>query len=262
MSKSFRSCRSLVLLNVAVLLGGSVLAASAFAQSSNSTTTKLPPPPTIDANVNQNSTLSTVRYDNKYEVYAGAGFSHFKAGPSLAQGANLGGFDIQGTRWFTGRLGATANIRGYYGTQGVDPNPYGINGPFVFEHFFMGGATYRLLAREHAALSAHVLAGGADGVFGHALGNAPVSGVAVQPRDVGMYNDGFSFASAVGGSLDLNRSPKLALRISPEWILTRYGGYGTPSNAPSAFVTNNQSEFGVSVGIIYRLGLGKGPRFH
>src|SRR5258707_12426462 len=110
-------CRSIVL-----LLGGTMLAAAASAQSSTpnptqnsgSTPQKLPPPPTIDVNVNQNETLSTVRYDNKYEIYGGLGFSHFKAGPQLAAGANLGGFDVQGTWWLTLRLGATANVRGYY----------------------------------------------------------------------------------------------------------------------------------------------------
>jgi hypothetical protein len=261
LSKSFRMCRSMVL-----LLGGAMLAATAFAQStsqnSGSTPQKLPPPPTIDVNVNQNETLSTVRYDNKYEIYGGLGFSHFKAGPQLAAGANLGGFDVQGTWWLTRRLGATANVRGYYGTQGVNPNPYGVSGPFVFEHMFLGGATYRLISREHAALDAHGMVGGADGVFSHALGNAPVTGVALQPRDVGMYNDGLGLASTIGGSLDLNRSPRLALRISPDWIMTRYAGFGTPSGVPSSFVTRSQNEFAISVGILYRFKMGKGPRHH
>jgi hypothetical protein len=258
--KSFGICRSMVL-----LLGGAMLAAAAFAQdttqNSGSRTQKLPPPPTIDVNVNQNETLSAVRYDNKYEIYGGLGFSHFKSGPQLAAGANLGGFDVQGIWWLRKRLGATANLRGYYGTQGVNPNPYGVSGPFVFEHLFLGGVTYRLIAREHAALSAHALAGGSDGIFSHALGTAPVFGTPVQPRDVGMYNDGLGFASAIGGSLDLNRSPRLALRISPDWIMTRYGGYGTPSSVPSAFVTHSQNEFAISVGIIYRFKMGKGPRY-
>ena len=243
-----------------------MLAATASAQSttqnSGSNTQKLPPPPTIDANVNQNETLSAVRYDNKYEIYGGLGFSHFKAGPALAAGANLGGFDVQGTWWLTKRLGATGNLRGYYGTQGVDPNRYGVSGPFVFEHMFLGGATYRLIAREHAALSAHGMVGGADGIFSHGLGTSPTNpSISVQPRDVGMYNDGLGLVSTIGGSLDLNRSPRLALRISPDWIMTRYGGYGTPSNVPSAFVTRSQNEFGISVGILYRFKMGKGPHY-
>lgn len=265
MFKSFRMCRSAVL-----LLGGTMLAATGFAQTtppnnpqtSGSRPQKLPPPPTIDVNVNQNQTLSAVRYDNKWELYGGAGFSHFKAGPQLAEGANLGGFDVQGIYWVTSRLGATGNLRGYYGTQGVSPNKYGVNGPFVFEHLFLGGATYRLLAGEHAALNAHAMVGGGDGRFSHALGHDPNNpGYTVQPRDVGLYNDGLGLAMAIGGSLDLNRSPRLALRISPDWIMTRYGGYSTPTNVPSPFVTRSQNEFAISVGILYRFKMGKGPRF-
>jgi hypothetical protein len=242
-----------------------MLAASAFAQNTSQNSgsaQKLPPPPTIDANVNQNDTLTAVRYDNKYEVYGGLGFSHFKSGPQLAAGANLGGFDVQGTWWLWKRLGATANIRGYYGTQGVNPNPYGVGGPFVFEHMFLGGVTYRWIAREHAAVSLHGLVGGADGVFTHGLGTSPTDpSYTVQPRDVGMYNNGLGLASTIGGSLDLNRSPRLALRISPDWIMTRYGGYGTPTGVPSVFVTHSQNEFGISVGILYRFKMGKGPRY-
>ena len=245
-----------------------MLAAAAFAQSSpqnsGSNTQKLPPAPTIDVNVNKNETLTDVRYDNKYEVYGGLGFSHFKSGPELAQGANLGGFDLQGTWWLKRRLGATANLRGYYGTQGVNPNLYGISGPFVFEHLFLGGATYRLIAREHAALNVHGLVGGADGIFSHALGTyTPANGQIfnIQPRDVGLYNDGLVLAATIGGSLDLNRSPRLALRISPDWIITRYGGFGTPTIVPSAFQTHSQNEFGISVGILYRFKVGKGPRY-
>jgi hypothetical protein len=247
-----------------------MLAAAAFAQSGTQTSTqnsgsnsqKLPPPPTIDVNVNQNETLSTVRYDDKYEIYGGLGFSHFKSGPELAAGANLGGFDVQGTWWLTGRLGATANIRGYYGTQGVNPNQYGVGGPIVFEHMFLGGATYRLIAREHAALNVHGMVGGAEGSFSHGLGTSPTDpSYNIQPRDVGMYDDGLVLASTIGGSLDLNRSPRLALRISPDWIITRYGGYGTPSNVPSPFLTHSQNEFGISVGILYRFKMGKGPHY-
>ncbi len=240
-----------------LLLAGALLGAVALnAQSSGSNqTNKLPPPPTIDPNVNRNETLSAVRYDNRYEVYGGAAFSHFKAGPLLAQGANLGGFDVQGIRWFTPRLGATANFRGYYGTQGPAPNAFNVHGPLVYEHLFLGGATYRLIAREHVALSAHGMAGGAYGVFSHSLGSG------ASPRDVGLFDDGGSFAAAAGGSLDLNRSPRIALRISPDWIYTRFGGFPTPTIVPSNHTSYSQSEFGLSVGIVYRFGLGKGPVF-
>ena len=67
------------------------------------------------------------------------------------------------------RLGATANVRGYYGTTGVVPNPYNIHGPFVYEHLFMAGPSIRGPKNEHAALTFHALVGGSYGVFNSAV---------------------------------------------------------------------------------------------
>jgi hypothetical protein len=192
----------------------------------------LPPAPTIDTNVNQNQTLANVRYDNRWEVYGAPAFKHFSAGPNLVSGSNLGGFDVQLTRWLRPRLGITGNARGYYGTNAAAPNPYNIHGPFVMEHLFLGGATYRVRQNHIAALSVHGLAGFGYGDFQHALGGVP-------PVNVGFFSNGGTFALAAGGALDLNRSPHLALRISPDYVLTRYGGF-------------SQNEFALSVGILYR----------
>ena len=49
-----------------------------------------------------------------------------------------------------------------------------------------------------------------------------------------------TFATALGGSLDLNRSPSCLVRISPDYLLTRFGGV-------------SQNEFAISVGVLYRL---------
>ncbi len=84
----------------------------------------VPPAQTIpEAPSLQNESLKPLDYRNKYDIYGGFASSHFNAGPALIPGANLGGFDIQGTLWLRMRLGATANVRGYYGTTGVVPNP-------------------------------------------------------------------------------------------------------------------------------------------
>lgn len=178
--------------------------------------------------------LSGIRYNAKWELYGGPGFAHFKAGPNLIQGANLGGLDLQASRWFTRHWAAEASIRGYYGTSAPIPNPDGIHGPFVAEHFAVAGAEYRLPSNEHASITLHALAGGAHGLFDKALGNVP-------PGEVGFYSNQFTFGSLLGGSIDLNRSPKLAFRISPDATITRFG---------SEF----QEQFAISVGIVYRIG--------
>jgi hypothetical protein len=54
-----------------------------------------------------------------------------------------------------------------------------------------------------------------------------------------------AFGSALGGSIDLNRSPKLAFRISPDATLTDFGSAGI------------RAQFAISVGLVYRLGRGQ-----
>ncbi len=223
-----------------------LLAAPARAQvQSSDSNGKLPPPPTIDANVNRNLTLADVRYDNKYDVYGGIGDYHVNAGPQLIGGANLGGFEVQGTRWLSGRLGVTADVRGDYGTIGVSPNPYFIKGPFIMEHTGLGGVSYRAKMGKPATLVLHGLFGADYGVFNHALGNLPGTTQPLPPAAVGLFNNQASFAMALGGSLDLNRSPQLAFRISPDYVYTDFGGI-------------QQNEFAISVGILYRLKFPKG----
>lgn len=184
-----------------------------------------------------NYALAGVRYDYKWELYGGFAYSHFNAGPTLLQGANLGGFDIQGARFFTQRLAVAANVRGYYGTSGVVPNPYNIKGPFVSEHMFLVGPEYRGPSNEHVSMTFHALVGGAYGSFDKDLGG-------VAPGTLGLFNNQFTFGSAFGGSIDLNRSPRLAFRISPDATFTDFGSAGL------------KDQFAISVGLVYRLGKG------
>lgn len=174
----------------------------------------------------------TVRYNNRYEVYGGMAYAHFKAGPNLLQGANIGGFDAQATRWLTHRWGVIANARGYYGTSGVIPNKYGIEGPFVSEHFFLAGGEFLGPRNQHGAITLHALAGGVRGEFDRGLhGHTPAS--------LGFFDNQFGLGGAFGGTIVLNRSPKWALQITPDDVLSRFGGQ----------VQNN---FAISVGVLYR----------
>ena len=187
--------------------------------------------------------LSGVRYDNRWEVYGGVAYSHFNAGPQLVQGANLGGFNVEGARWFTTRWALVGSVRGYYGTSGTQPNPYGIRGPFVSETLFLGGGEYRGPSNEHISTTIHALFGGGHGGFESALYDQ--NGNKVPPSAVGFFSNQVAFASALGGSIDLNRSPKLAFRVAPEAILNDYGSAGI------------KGQFGISVGLVYRLGRGQ-----
>lgn len=189
--------------------------------------------------------LAGVRYDYPWEVYGGFAYSHFDAGPKLLQGANLGGFDARIVREFGTRWGVGANVRGYYGTTGVSPNcgsctgsgPNAgpITGPFVSEHMFLAGPEYRLKANEHAAMMLHAFVGGAYGNFESGLNG-------VNPATLGLFSNQFTVAGAFGGSIDLNRSPRLVFRIAPDATMTDFGSNGFAE------------QFAISVGIVYRLG--------
>lgn len=192
-----------------------------------------------------NSTLANVRYDYRWEIYGGLAYSHFNAGPDLVQGANLGGFDVQAARFFTPRWAAAANARGYYGTSGTAPNPYGIRGPFVSEHMFLAGPEYRGPSNEHISMLFHALFGGTYGYFTRGLQDQQNN--PVPPAAVGFFNNQFTWGSALGGSIDLNRSPRLVFRISPDATLTDFGSAGI------------HEQFALSVGIVYRLGEGFHP---
>ena len=226
--KGMRSIR-FFLAAAAVFLSFNV-AAWAQSQSPTVQAQNSAPPPI------QGSPLAGIHYgEHRWEVYGGLAYSHFNAGPSLIQGSNLGGFDAEVARFFTPRWAAAASVRGYYGTSGVVANTYGIEGPFVSEHMFMAGPEYRGPSNEHVSMTFHALVGGAYGNFEHAIGNVP-------PGNLGLFSNQLTFGSALGGSIDLNRSPRLAFRISPDATLTNFGSAGI------------KEQFAISVGLVYRLG--------
>lgn len=188
-------------------------------------------PPVVAAN----DTLAGVDYNYRYELYGGFSYTHFNAGPNLLQGANLGGFSADGARFFTKRWAAAGSVRGYYGTTGVVPNDENIRGPFVAQYMFMGGPEYRALSNQHASLTLHALFGGAYGQFDKDI--APDT-----TAQLGLFSNQVAFGSAIGGAIDLNRSPRLAFRIQPEATLTNYGSAGL------------HEQVAISVGLVYRLG--------
>jgi hypothetical protein len=183
--------------------------------------------------------LANVRYDNKWDVSVGMAYRHIKAGPNLLQGSNLGGIDLTGSYYLAKRWRLEATGRGYLGTSGAAPNPYEINGPFIMEYIFAGGAEWLGPHNKHGAISAHVLGGGAWGIFEQNLrGHGPAS--------VGFYNDQVAPAAIIGGHFDLNRSTRWVFRVTPDAIMTHYGINYPPKT--SQFDVN----FAISVGVQYK----------
>ena len=187
--------------------------------------------------------LANVRYDNRFDVSLGMAYGHIKAGPTLLQGANLGGLDLEGSYWLSRHWGLEGTGRGYVGTSGAAVNDLSIKGPFVSQYIFAAGPEWLGPHNKHGALVAHVLVGGAYGDFQHDLRGA-------NPSVVDFYNNQVAPAAVFGGHFDLNRSPQWVFRVTPDALFTRYNAnYSTPTSAAGARTNWN---FGLSVGVEYK----------
>jgi hypothetical protein len=192
--------------------------------------------------------LANVRYDYRYDVSLGFAYDHMKAGPSLLQGANLGGLDGDASFWLTRNWGIEGSGRAYVGTSGTAPNDKNGNGgdlqgPVVKQYFFVGGVEWLGPHNKHGAMMAHAMFGGVDGNFQKDL-------LGVPPAYFDFYSNQIAPAAIIGGSIDLNRSQHWALRINPDAIVTHY----TFSDAPLANASYAQFDvnFAISVGVEYR----------
>ncbi len=189
--------------------------------------------------------LAGVSYDNRYDLSLGLAYDHMKAGPTLLQGANLGGLNLSGSYWLTRHWGLEGSGRGYLGTSGAGVNQYGISGPFVSEYFFTAGPEWLGPHNEHGAIIAHALAGGVYGDFNKDLvGRAP-QGVNVY-QAVDFYNNQIAPAFIIGGDFDLNRSAHWVFRVTPDAVITRYSINYAPNTAAT------DVNFAISVGMEYK----------
>jgi hypothetical protein len=192
--------------------------------------------------------LAKVRYDNRYDLSLGFAYDHMKAGPTLLQGSNLGGLDVEGSYWLNRNWGIVANGRGYVGTSGTAPNTDGpggtpIRGPFVQQYFFVGGAEWLGPHNKHGALIAHAMFGGVYGSFQKDLLGHP-------PSDFDFYYNQIAPAGIIGGHFDLNRSENWVFRITPDAVMTHY----TFDDKPHSTLTYAQYDvnFAISVGLEYK----------
>ena len=127
-----------------------------------STGNYIPPPPPSGPDV---------YYNHRWDIYGGAAYTNFLAGPQLLQRSNMGGWEAAATYWLGWHWGLEANARQYIGTSGVFPNTDGggsppttcppfsttcynnptITGPRIMQYYFMGGPKYRLFRHARAS---------------------------------------------------------------------------------------------------------------
>ncbi len=216
--------------------------------------TQLPPSQNPDAETQNYGTyvatdpLGRVRYDNRWDLSLGAAYDHMKAGPTLLQGSNLGGLDMEGSYWLTRNWGIQASGRAYVGTSGAGTNHDGANGgaiagPMVKQYFFVGGGEWLGPHNKHGAIIAHAMFGGVYGNFQKDLLGHP-------PADFDFYYNQVAPAAIIGGHFDLNRSDRWVFRITPDAVMTHYTFSNTPYT--SASFSQFDVNFAISVGLEYK----------
>jgi hypothetical protein len=190
---------------------------------------------------NPSDPLANVRYDNRFDASLGMAYAHIHAGPTLDQGANLGGLDLTGSYWFSKNWAVEGSGRAYLGSSGAAAHDPPIKGPFVSQYFFAGGPEWLGPHNKHGALIAHVLVGGA--YFDSHLDS-------LTPQEVDFYPNQVALAAAFGGHFDLNRSAHWVFRVTPDALFTRYNAnFATPTTPIGG---HDNWNFAISVGVEYK----------
>lgn len=200
--------------------------------------------------------LAKVRYDNRWDLSLGFAYDHMKAGPTLLQGSNLGGLDMDGSYWLNRHWAVEASGRGYVGTSGTAPNHANcigtsstgtycdLKGPVVKQYFFVGGPEWLGPHNKHGAILAHVMLGGVYGNFQKDLLSLP-------PATFDFYYNQLAPAIIAGGHFDLNRSEHWVFRVTPDAVVTHYT-FNNPLASPAFSYQQFDVNFAISVGVEYK----------
>lgn len=172
-------------------------------------------------------------YGQTYEVFVGGGYQRMTPGPNL-QRLTMYSWDAALTRYWNERLGVTVDGRGYYGTAFVGLNPTSLTRPAISHYDVLLGPTYRFRMRPKYSLAGRVMGGVAMSNFSSDTNGF---GTAV----LGLYPDSTTYAISASVIGEVNISPKLSLRLAPEYFGTGFGS--TMQNDP-----------GFTYGFVYRFG--------
>ena len=162
-------------------------------------------------------------YSHRYDAYLGMGYLRFTPGKSL-QRVTMYGWDTGLTRYYNLRLGVTADVRGYYGTPFIYPNPItngAVTRPAISQYDFLIGPTYRLMLHPKYSLSARAMGGYAMGNF---TGDTNGFGrICYSSSNCYLWPDGGTYAITGGLLGEYNVSPVMALRLGVNDFVTGFG---------------------------------------
>jgi hypothetical protein len=173
-------------------------------------------------------------YSHRYEVFGGGGYMRFKSG-DITKKNNEVTWATNTSYFLTPKFAVVGDARGMFGNAHAQINNiYGVYNPQINEYTFMGGGSYRFYAHEKTAVSVQALGGVGWGIFSG-------GSKAIPSTLLGIWPDGFKPAFSVGISGDYNLYPNLALRLTPTYVGTTFGG-------------GIQNNLGINAGIVYRFG--------
>ncbi|HYG97754.1 MAG TPA: hypothetical protein VD837_01395 [Terriglobales bacterium] len=144
------------------------------------------------------------------------GYSYHRLTPNSGGGLNLNGWLAGGEFTVKGPFAIASEVTGNHGKDGgANLRLYTVSAGPRFVH-----------RAEKARMFGHVLLGGAS----------------LSASAAGISDRRWSFATTVGGGVDLDVSRSLALRVfQADYLMTRFGG-------------NSQNNLRVSTGLVVRLG--------
>lgn len=182
-------------------------------------------------------------YSHQWEAFGGGGYLRWKSGDYTKKNNEVS-WAAAANYYLTPKFAIVGDARGSFGNAHQElPNPNSLTpstyyaqipNPQINEYFFTGGASYRFYAKERVALSAQATGGVVWGIFSG-------GSKAIPSVDLGLWQDGFKPAFTVNFSADYNFYPNLALRVSPTYVGTTFGG-------------GVQNNLGINAGIVYRFG--------
>lgn len=240
MIPSFRTVQQNKISRTAAVISGLLLVALTATLPAAAQTTR---PRRRESNANRKARIARTiaqTYGHRWEAGGGGGFMRFRSG-LYQQQANQVTFWASTMYALNPKLGVAAEIRGEYGKAKLGNNQFGLGSPGfglpapqISEYQFMAGPSYRFLRREKLSVSGFAEAGLGLGKFaGGAKG--------LTAADIGVWTGDYAAAFTVGAHIDYNLYPNLAVRLTPNYLGTTYGG-------------TLQNSKGVNVGVVYRFG--------
>jgi len=175
-------------------------------------------------------------YDHLYEANVGMGYLRFTPGAYLQRDHEYA-WDAGLTRFHGERLGIVIDARGYFGTAYVYNNAISnsaITNPAISQFAGLGGIQYRFYLLPKFSLSARFLGGVVYGHFSGDLGQ-------YKPAQLGLWPDGYTFGGSGSLLAEYNVTPRVAVRLAPEYFATGFG-------------STAQGNLGFTAGVAYKFG--------